>query len=272
MSFPQVPLDDEQKDWRNKNIAYNFNVDYPIFWGPGQVTTYPDGYMNPVGWRDSALLQPPIVIRGFTGGKNVSPPPVPPPPAAGTCDSGRYHYIGTRRVTIGQYVSSLGATNVCAGAGIGLGSYWYMHAITFSSTTFVFGGVSFTPAQVLQNNTGLSRHGVFTTTSGSYTSNNTTGQTGNTTTTLTCPAGSETITHAVWGTNAGTQLPYPSTGLPAVFEFPDPRSGQIKPGQELYYRDPAWQDLFAHYFYDCAGVFDRVCVKVTRDAGVPASC
>lgn len=271
-NFPQVPLDDPEKDWRNRPINYGFSADYPIFWGPGQLTIYPDVYMNPVGWRDAVAMAPPLVVRGFKGGKNVSPPVVPPPPVAGTCDSGRYHYIGTRRITTGQYISTIGATNTCTGAGVNLGSYWYMHAMSFSSTNFVFGGITMTPQQVLQGNTGLFRFGVFTTTSGSYFSNNTTGQTGNTSTTLTCDAGSETITHAVWGTNAGTQLPYPSTGLPDKFEFPDPRSGQLKPGQEMYYRDPSWQDRFAHYFYDCGGAIDRVCLKVTLDAGIPASC
>lgn len=286
MPLPQVPLDDAAFDWRNKPINYGFSENYPIFWGPQQLTVYPDQYMNPIGWRDATIMQIPIVIRGFSGGNSTSPPPVVPPPPAGdqVCGAGkpRWHYLGTRRITTGQYISSKGATNTCTGGGINLGSYWYMHAMTFSNASFNFGSGSLTAQQVLQGNTGLFRFGVFTTTSGSFFSNNTVGKTGVTSTTLTCPAGSETITHDVWGVNAGTQLPYPTTGLPDVYPpgsglGPNGTSldGQLKPGQESYYRDASWKDLFVHYFFDCGGgpgYSGPVCIKVSYEAGVPESC
>lgn len=272
--IPEVPLDDPLKDWRNRGIHLDFSEDYPIFWGPGQVTSYPDGYMNPVGWRNLSVLTPPIVIRAFTGGKNV-PPPIPPPPAGGTlCGVGkpRYHYLGSRMVTYGSYFSSMwtGDDPCCRQSTIG--GYLYRHNFVGASGTFNVAGTPLTAQQVMAL-AGMHNMGTYTSGNESPYNEQPLGIVGSNISTYNCSTYSGvhscSLTYAVWAVNSGMQLPYPTT----ITSIPEDGFGNPVQGQELYFKFSVGTYIkFWHFFYDCAGTFSPVCYKVTLDASPPEAC
>lgn len=272
--IPKVNLDDPIKDWRNRAIHLNFSEDYPIFFGPGQVTVYPDGYMNPIGWRDLSVLTPPVVIRGFTGGKNVSPPIPPPPPGGSLCGPGkpRYHYLGSRQVTYGSYFSSMwsGDDPCCRQSTIG--GYLYRHDFNPASGTFNVSGVPLTAIQVMAL-AGIHNMGTYTSGSESPYNEQKLGIVGQTTTSYTCTTYSGlhncTLSFAVWAVDTGIQLPFPAT-IPSI---PDDGHGNAIQGQELYFKFSVGDYVkYWHFFYDCAGTFSPVCYKVTLDTSIPEGC
>jgi hypothetical protein len=77
-----------------KPVVYSFPDSSPIFWGPNQLTIYPNTYVEPVGeWKDRAPLANIRVVRCFTGTTGAPPPTVPPPPPhSGKCATGNPRY------------------------------------------------------------------------------------------------------------------------------------------------------------------------------------
>lgn len=272
--FPQVPLDDPLEDWRNKPINYGFSEDYPVFWGPGQLTIYPDIYMNPTGWRDSALLRPPIVVRGFTGGKNVPPvPPVPPPPTNPLCATGiRFHYMGTRRLQYGGYFGSMwsGPQPCCRQSTAG--GYAYFHAMTFASGSYNIGAGPQTPQQILS----MVRQDAFAAPSDSPFENRYIGRTGMGISDYTCGETGQyscQLTYPIWAVNAGVMLPVP-TYIPSI---PVDGNGDPQQGLDLYYTFSGFETTYHryhHFFYNCQPTFGMgaICVKITATPGVPEGC
>lgn len=70
-----------------------------IFWGPGQLTNFPDDYMEPIGFKEDQLMAIFRVIRMFAGngGFAGSPPSPPVPPAGNLCAE-----LGTRWILLGS--------------------------------------------------------------------------------------------------------------------------------------------------------------------------
>jgi hypothetical protein len=64
------------------SILYDFPAERPIFWGPGQLTNYPNSYSPPDVslWRDQEYLQIPKVVRVFSGDDGRGTDPCAPPP------------------------------------------------------------------------------------------------------------------------------------------------------------------------------------------------
>lgn len=52
----------------NTLVKQEFKSDKPIFWGPKQVTKYPDTYNEPSQWTVPDLMKIPPVVRFITGG------------------------------------------------------------------------------------------------------------------------------------------------------------------------------------------------------------
>lgn len=139
-----MPLTNIPTSKPDDHNAINYGLK-KVFWGPGQLTAYPSVYMEPVGWRDQALLQVPLVFRGFEGGAAISPPPPPPPiPSANSlCIPGShngYTLIGYR---FGQnLIYRNGGSSQPCGFHPALYSYSYLYALNVKDGSFTSGGVS----------------------------------------------------------------------------------------------------------------------------------
>lgn len=77
----QIPVSQVMKQ---QAIIYSFPMSKPIYWGPGQVTVFPDTYNEPdkTQWKKNFILQIPRVARFFfgDGGNNGG--------GGGPCDGG----------------------------------------------------------------------------------------------------------------------------------------------------------------------------------------
>jgi hypothetical protein len=60
----QIPV---TKIMTGRLISYSFPVEKPIYWGPNQVTVFPDTYNEPSGWKPNQVLSIPKVARFFFG-------------------------------------------------------------------------------------------------------------------------------------------------------------------------------------------------------------
>lgn len=62
----QIPV---SKVMGGRIISYSFPVSTPIYWGPGQVTVFPNTYNEPdkAQWKRSYIMQIPRVVRFFFG-------------------------------------------------------------------------------------------------------------------------------------------------------------------------------------------------------------
>lgn len=271
MPLPQVPLDDAEKDWRNKPINYGFSEDYPVFWGPQQLTVYPDTYMNPIGFRDKTILTPSVVFRGFGGGKAASPPPPPPPPpnANSLCVTGSgngFVLIGFRFGRTAFYHTGLSDHRCCPNPTDVPYRYLYSTTIT-QSGSFTFNGSSTTATALLDSLIRLEPHSKMSWMN--LMNKDYIGETGRTVTQISCGTFAQpfcTYNQAKLEVNAGTDLGPGTATYSNPLDLPWAYDPWTQIEQKWFPGGPAMGGdgkFTIYYFINCVGFFlPQVCAAV----------